>query len=260
LDEHGVLGDEHAEYGNKFGKMMGQLDWWTKCCRGPIPTLPSVDMKRPVQLLVLLGSSRDKRTYWGPNSLPPRTGDRVLQWVRGLLDARSNEKAAAGSPTYEITVFDPKELALPLLDQPTYYYGGPEPAPDKLVKLQAVVEAADAYLIITPEYNHTIPPALKNTMDFFGCSKYANKPSAVLTYSMTEWGGVRAGVALRPMLGELGCLMVSYSLAIPKVNQVLDEHGVLGDEHAEYGNKFGKMMGQLDWYAERTRAHRDASV
>ena len=129
-----------------------------------------------------------------------------------------------------------------------------------MVKLQAVVEAADAYLIITPEYNHTIPPALKNTMDFFGCSKYANKPSAVLTYAMTEWGGVRAGVALRPMLGELGCLMVSYSLAIPKVNQVLDEHGVLGDEHAEYGNKFGKMMGQLDWYAERTRAHRDASV
>ena len=57
-------------------------------------------------------------------------------------------------------------------------------------------------------------------MNHFGASRYAYKPSAAITYSMSEFGGVRAGMALRSYTAELGCLNVSYQLAIANASKV----------------------------------------
>jgi NAD(P)H-dependent FMN reductase len=60
------------------------------------------------------------------------------------------------------------------------------------------VEAADCYLVVTPEYNHSIPSPLVNMMNIFGSSKYANKVSGTVCYSSTPIGGPRVAYALLP--------------------------------------------------------------
>ena len=61
---------------------------------------------------------------------------------------------------------------------PTYYHSSDkEKWGEELVELQANVTAADAIIVVTPEYNHTIPPALTMIMNQIGCSVYANKVS-----------------------------------------------------------------------------------
>ena len=77
-----------------------------------------------------------------------------------------------------------------------------------------MLRKADAYVIVTPEYNHTIPPAITNTMNYFGSSIYSFNPSGICTYSAGMWGGARCAVALRSFTSELGCLSVSATAQV----------------------------------------------
>lgn len=79
---------------------------------------------------------------------------------------------------------DPLEMNFPMVHKPVFFYG-PERkgAPEWLVKAEQKVKEADAYVIVSAEYNHAIPPALSNMMDHFGGSCYAYKPSAIVCYS-----------------------------------------------------------------------------
>ena len=113
--------------------------------------------------------------------------------------------------------------------------------------------------MVTPEYNHTIPPALVNAMDMFGGSLYAFKPSACVCYSMTALGGSRVAQALPPMLHELGCLPVSKQFVLPSANKALTAEGVATGDGAD-GNigQLQKMLAQLVWWADACRKQRAA--
>lgn len=125
---------------------------------------------------------------WGG---PERLGDRVLSFVQAGIEERV--KAGAGCAV-ELEVFDPRHYDL--LNNPNYFKA-PADVPPQLQLAQEKIDAADGFIIVTPEYNHTLPHGLTNMMNHFGASRYACKPSAAVTYSMSEFGGVRAGVALR---------------------------------------------------------------
>ena len=56
-------------------------------------------------------------------------------------------------------------------------------------------------------------------------SLFAFKPSAIVTYSAGQWGGMRAAVNMRTFLAELGCLPVSAMIHLPKAQEIFDEHG-----------------------------------
>ena len=89
--------------------------------------------------------------------------------------------------TFSILIYDfsdPLEMNFPVVHKPVFFYG-PERkgAPEWLVKAEQKVKEADAYVIVSAEYNHAIPPALSNMMDHFGGSCYAYKPSAIVCYS-----------------------------------------------------------------------------
>src|SRR5690349_22660864 len=97
-------------------------------------------------------------------------------------------------------------------------------APPVLERLAGLYKQADGFIIISGEYNHSIPPALKNLLDYF-LEEYFWRPSGIVCYSAGQFGGVRAAMQLRMTLGELGMPSIPTLLAIPRIHQALDEEG-----------------------------------
>ena len=131
--------------------------------------------------------------------------------VRSLDDVNAPWKARG----HAVTLLDPRETEggffMQLMEKAYFHYkpDDDDHPPEELQRVAAVVQEADAYVIVSPEYNHQPPPGLTNLMSYFGASAYKYKPSAMVTYSAGNWGGVRAAVGLRSYLGELGCIAVS---------------------------------------------------
>jgi chromate reductase len=127
-------------------------------------------------ILVFLGS---ERVSGAP--LPTRLGARVSTvCLRRLADR--------GVATTQI---DPVEVDAPHPFKPLFAYGvgrGPE-TPDHLVDQ---IRQADGYVMISPEYNHLMSPALSDLLNRFGSSLFSYKPSAIVTYSAAS------GAALAP--------------------------------------------------------------
>ena len=84
-----------------------------------------------------------------------------------------------------------------------------------------------------------------------------------VTYSAGQWGGTRAGVALRTTLSELGCLPVSAMIHIPKAQEVLDRDGNIIDttkdnnDVNQWKKYCGRSFSQLEWWAEAAKNHRE---
>ena len=129
---------------------------------------------------------------------------------------------------HQVTLVDPVEFPLPLLDRMYKEYETGQ-APEILERLATIIKSADAYLIVSAEYNHSIPPALSNLLDHF-LEEYFFRPSAIACYSAGAFGGVRAAMQLRAMLGELGMPSIPSILPFPKVQDTFDDQGHPTDE------------------------------
>jgi len=147
-------------------------------------------------------------------------------------------------------------LQLPLLDRMYKEYAQGE-APDTLEPLAALYRAADAFVIVSGEYNHSIPPALSNLLDYF-LEEYLWRPSAIVCYSAGSFGGVRAAMQLRAMLCELGMPSISSLFPIPKVQAALDAEGRASEGVLD--RRFQRFAAELEWYAEALRDRRLKSV
>ncbi|GJE75993.1 NADPH-dependent FMN reductase [Methylorubrum suomiense] len=147
---------------------------------------------------------------------------------------------------------DPAELDLPLLDRMYKEYPKGE-APEPLERLAALYRSCDAFIVISAEYNHSIPPALSNTLDYF-LEEYYWRPSAICCYSAGQYGGVRAAMQLRAMMAELGAPSIPSLLPIPRVHKALTETGEPTEEWLPKAAH--KFLDELTWYAEALRAKR----
>jgi len=181
-----------------------------------------------MKIVVLVGSVRSDRQ-----------GIRAARFVERGLAARG----------HQITLVDPVELQLPLLDRMYKEYPKGE-APPPLEKLAVLYRAADAFVVVSGEYNHSIPPALTNLLDHF-LEEYFWRPSAIVCYSAGPFGGVRAAMQLRAMLCELGMPSISSLLPIPNVAQTLDVDGSTTDPAID--RRFGRFASELEWYASALR-------
>jgi chromate reductase len=115
-------------------------------------------------------------------------------------------------------------------------------------------------VLVSPEYNHSPPPALLNFLDHFGSARYAYKPSAICTYSAGPFGGVRAAMQLRALTGELGCIAVSAMFAGPQVQNSLDEAGKpVGPNGDLLVGQMANVGKQLAWVGTAFKNHK-ASV
>jgi NAD(P)H-dependent FMN reductase len=154
------------------------------------------------------------------------------------------------------TLVDPMETSLPLLDRMYKEYPKGE-APEVLERLAGQIRAADGIVVVSAEYNHSIPPALSNLLDHF-LEEYFWRPSAIACYSAGPFGGVRAAMQLRAMLGELGMPSIPSLFPVPKVQDAYQEDGTPKDAAA--AGRVARFLGELEWYAGALKAARASGV
>ena len=173
-----------------------------------------------------------------------RRGIRAAWFVERSLAARG----------HDVTLVDPLEVELPLLDR--MYKEYPKgAAPEVLERLATLYRASDGFVVVSGEYNHSIPPALSNLLDHF-LEEYFFRPSAIVCYSSGSFGGVRAAMQLRAMLGELGMPSISSIFAIPKIDDALGGDGTASD--AAFERRFARFAVEFEWYAAAlSRARQD---
>lgn len=185
----------------------------------------------PLNIPVILGTVRSERL-----------GPRVAKYIVRALEQRQHKPV----------LIDPVEYPLPLLDK-MYKEYKPGSVPEVLEKLAQIIKPADAYVIVSGEYNHSIPPALSNLLDHF-LEEYFFKPSAIVCYSPGPFGGVRAAMQLRAMLPEMGTSSIPSILPFPNVHKVLDADGKPTDDRID--KSAGRFLAEFEWYANAMKAAR----
>jgi NAD(P)H-dependent FMN reductase len=130
-------------------------------------------------------------------------------------------------------------------------------APETMEKIAGIYRESDAFIFCTAEYNHSIPAALKNLIDHF-MNEYFWRPAGIASYSAGAFGGSRASVHLRVILGEVGLVTIPSMFSMSKVGQSFDEEGTALDD--AYPKRIGKFLDELEWYAHALRAAREKGV
>jgi NAD(P)H-dependent FMN reductase len=152
------------------------------------------------RLMIIVGSVR-----------PGRVGISVARWV---------EQAAAAHAGFDIDFVDLAELALPFMDEPNH------PRMRKYTKPHTIawserVDAADAFIFVTPEYNHSFSPALKNALDFLAL-EWWRKPVGFVSYGGVS-GGSRGVISIEPVLASIGLVRAGAEVEIPfAASQITD--------------------------------------
>lgn len=122
------------------------------------------------------------------------------------------------------------------------YHGDLEDAegvPERARALKALLEEYDGVMIVTPEYNASIPPLLKNTIDWVSRVKdkpdvYKTRVFAVSGASPGYYGAMRSLLTLREILSVgLGALVIPQQMALPRASQAFEDDGSLNDENQQ---------------------------
>ena len=164
-----------------------------------------------------------------------RQGIKAARFVERSLRARG----------HAVTLVDPCALKLPLLDR-MYKEYDKGTAPEVLEHLAMLYRAADGFVVVSGEYNHSVPPALSNLLDHF-LEEYYFRPSAIVCYSTGQFGGVRAAMQLRAMLCELGMPSIPSLLPIPRVAEAVSASGEAQAAHLTA--RFDRFADEFEWYA-----------
>lgn len=152
------------------------------------------------QLMIVTGSVRSERV-----------GGAVAEWVRAVADADER---------FEVDAVDLRDLALPFMDEVAHPRKRAYTKPHT-IRWSERVDRADAFVFVTPEYNYSYAPALKNALDFL-MHEWFRKPVGIVSYGGLS-GGTRGVVALRPVLQALGLVSTGMNVEIPYVaRQVAD--------------------------------------
>lgn len=190
------------------------------------------------KLQIIVGSTRSTRA-----------ADLVLPWVA---------TRASGHGAFEVEVLDLREWPLPIFGEhmgtigdfndPTYS--------EPIVKAwNNKVKEADAFIVITPEYNHSLPGVLKNAIDsIFLSFALRNKPVAAVGYSVGIGAGIRAVEHLAQVVIEGEGVPLRSSVLIPFVATAFDEEGEAKDLASSIW--LDTMLDDLAWWSPLLAAAR----
>jgi len=139
---------------------------------------------------------------------------------------------------------------------PVFNQDAEDPLPESVARLKERIEAADAILIATPEYNYSAPGVLKNAIDWAsrpqGGNSWQGKPVAVMGASMGLMGTSRAQYHLRQMFVFLDMYPVNKpEVMIASAHQKFDEEGRLTDAKAR--EMVGRLVASLAAWTRRLR-------
>ncbi|MEU5031188.1 NADPH-dependent FMN reductase [Streptomyces milbemycinicus] len=185
----------------------------------------------PIRLAVIVASTREGR--FGP---------KVADWFT------SRTALHAGLRTDVIDLAD-TPLPASLSHRP-----GPEEA-KALAAVTPRLEAADAYVVITPEYNHSYPAALKNAIDWH-YTPWQAKPVGFVSYGGIS-GGLRAVEHLRPVFAELHAVTVRETVSFHNAGELFGPDGTLKEPKGPEAAATA-LLDQLTWWARALREARAA--
>ena len=183
---------------------------------------------RPLNLAIIIGSTREGRF-----------GDTVGQWF-------AKEAAAHGG--FAVDLIDLVDIKLP----PSH---GVKPTPPEVDAFRARLAAADAFVIVTPEYNHSYPASLKHAIDQ-GYVEWMAKPVGFVSYGGTV-GGVRAIEHLRHVFAELHAATIRDYLCFIHARRQFDADGNPVDREGPRATA-RNMLDRLVWWADALRNARVA--
>jgi NAD(P)H-dependent FMN reductase len=158
--------------------------------------------------------------------------------VPGSNRSESLNVKLAGHITRELSLMDVDATRISLADYPMPIYDGDDEVkngiPESTHKLIAQFKAHDAVVIVSPEYNGSIPPVLKNAIDWMsrdGSAPFRDRVYALAAASPSYRGGLRVMIALRHCLEfALGALIIPEQFMPPHADKAFDENGALTDE------------------------------
>lgn len=192
------------------------------------PAVPGPVAEAPVRVAVVIGSNREGR--FGPV---------VAGWLLDRIAERDD--------------FLPEVLDVASVDLPTVLSSSPSPAvAAELAKVTPALADADAFVVLTPEYNHSFPAGLKNLVDWH-YAEWRAKPVALVSYGGVS-GGLRAVEHLRQVFAELHAVTVRDTVSFHGAGAAFDEAGHPRDP-AGPAAAANTMLDQLGWWA---RALKDA--
>jgi NAD(P)H-dependent FMN reductase len=191
------------------------------------------------KVLVIVGSTR-----------PGRAADLVLPWLIARAHAHDGfDTEVADLRDWPLPIFAEHAGTIGDLGDPTYS----EPVVRAWNKK---VKQADAFIVVTPEYNHSIPGGLKNAIDSVWLSfGFRNKPVAAVGYSGSIGGGVRAIEHLAHVLIEVEAVPLRNTVVIPFVRTAFGDDGE--PVNPETDIRLRVMLEDLAWWSsalEKARA------
>ncbi len=157
---------------------------------------------------------------------------------------------------FEVNLIDSMKYPLPLLDKMHKEYEQGK-APAVMETVHRILDDSDGFVIVTGEYNHSIPAALKNLLDHFQ-REYYFKPSAIVAYSAGPFGGARVAVHLRDVLAELGMSSIPSVFLISQVQDSFTESGEAINEN--YNRRVVRFLDEFEWYLKALKEQRKEGV
>ena len=154
------------------------------------------------------------------------------------------QKILAKNTEHEVGIIDVREHPLPLLQK---VFTTVNDAPDEFKTLARRMFGADAFIIVTPEYNGSYSPAMQNVFDHF--PKQHHKPFGLVTASPGALGGIRAAMQLQQFVMALFGVPSPYMLVTPMVEKKLDAEGNLIDE--SFQKSVDTFIKEYLWLAEK---------
>ena len=182
----------------------------------------------PLKILTILGSTREGRF-----------GETVANWFNEIAGARED---------FQNVPLDLRDINLPFLSTP-----GAKIEDYDIERWRELVGSADGFVMLTPEYNHSIPAVLKNAIDHLN-KEWNNKPLAVVSYGAGA-GGSRAAEHLRHIAIELQMAPIREGIHIVMARLNFDENGQPTD--SAMNGRVDTMLTQLVWWANALREARD---
>ncbi|HEX2313980.1 MAG TPA: NAD(P)H-dependent oxidoreductase [Thermomonospora sp.] len=173
----------------------------------------------PIRLAVIVGSARRER-------LAPQ----VAGWFTGQLAQRADMAA---------DVIDLLDTPLP---------ASLDPDAPEVAAYRPRIAAADAYVMVVPEYNHSFPGVLKTAID--SCTtEWRAKPVGFVSYGLSRSGGLRAVEQLRQVMAELHAVGVRDTVCFPGVLDQFDADGSFPRDAEGAATAVKVMLDQLAWWA-----------
>lgn len=193
-----------------------------------------------MRFIVFLSSTRIGPSFTGNGSW----GDKVGAVIRSRVE----------STGHEVSMWDPKVLNFPLLQQPIQMIMDKSTIPQWMMDRKKEIEQADGFIACSAEYNCAIPPALANMLDHFPPASFKHRPIGLVTYSMGSGGGLRVQTPLKAMVTDIGMFTVPASVKVDFVNKKFDENGSCIDKNMV--EHIDRMVAETTWYAQAIKIHK----